>query len=80
MGKTASLILKISGILFLIPAVIFLMLGLWGLISGDDGFTDAAPWWVFFFMIAAVLGVTGSVFVVLGRFISKNIKERIDQT
>ena len=56
------------------------MLGLWGLISGDDGFTDAAPWWVFFFMIAAVLGVTGSVFVVLGRFISKNIKERIDQT
>jgi hypothetical protein len=41
------------------------------LVSGD-GFTDAAPWWVFFIMMAAVLGVPGVICLISARFLRKH--------
>jgi uncharacterized membrane-anchored protein len=68
--KVTSTILKVLGILLIVPAVIALFLGVMSLISGD-GFSDAAPWWVIFLMTAAVLGLPGFAFLLVARFISK---------
>ncbi len=76
MRRVSSIILIILGVLCIVPAVILLLLGLWSLISGDYGFTDAAPWWVIFFISGVVLGVAGSILLLFGRFISKKKVQR----
>ena len=74
MKKITIIILKTLGILLIIPALLSLILGLWMMITGQDGFTDAAPWWVFLYMIAVALGLPGLIFLLIARFISKTIK------
>jgi hypothetical protein len=71
MKSVISLILKILGVILVIPASLALILGLWMLITGQDGFTDAAPWWLFLLMIACALGLPGLILLFLARFISK---------
>jgi|WetSurMetagenome_2_1015567.scaffolds.fasta_scaffold05789_1 hypothetical protein len=75
MKKVFPLILKILGAILIIPASIALILGLWLLITGQDGFSDAAPWWFFLFMVAVVLGLPGLIFLFLARFTSKYASE-----
>jgi len=75
MKKIIPLILKILGVILLIPAILALILSLWLLITGQDGFTDAAPWWVFLLMVAAALGLPGLILVFIAKFIPKHSNE-----
>lgn len=45
------------------------------LITGQDGFTDAAPWWVLLLIIAGALGLPDLILLLLARFISKGSKQ-----
>jgi hypothetical protein len=71
-SKIFYLFLKSSGLILVIIAAGVFFIGLLSLISGD-GFTDAAPWWVFLFMAAAVLGLPGIILLLAARYISKKI-------
>jgi hypothetical protein len=75
MKRVFPLILKILGALLIVPASLSLILGLWLLITGQDGFSDAAPWWVFLIMIAVALGLPGLVLLFFTRFISRETKQ-----
>jgi hypothetical protein len=75
MKRTIALILKIFGAILITAASFALLLGLWLLITGEDGFTDAAPWWYFLFLVAAVSGIPGLILMLISRFISKEAKE-----
>ena len=75
MKRVILLILKILGILLIIPASLAFILGLWMLITGQDGFTDAAPWWVFLFMIALALGLPGLILLLIVRYTSNDVKQ-----
>jgi hypothetical protein len=69
MKRVFHLILKILGMLLIIPASIALILGLLMLITGQDGFTDAVPWWTFLIIISFELGLPGLLLLVIARFI-----------
>jgi len=77
MTRVFALILKILGLLLIIPASLALILGLWLLITGQDGFTDAAPWWVLLLMIACALGLPGLILLFFAQFFSRNTKNEI---
>lgn len=72
MKKTFLLILKVLGTLLIIPASLALIMALFLLITGEDGFSDAAPWWVIFMMIAGALGLPGLILLFIARYISKS--------
>lgn len=67
--------MKIFGVILVVPASLALILGLWMLITGQDGFTDAAPWWVLLLIIAGALGLPDLILLLLARFISKGSKQ-----
>lgn len=75
MKRIIPLILKIFGVILVVPASLALILGLWMLITGQDGFTDAAPWWVLLLIIAGALGLPDLILLLLARFISKGSKQ-----
>ena len=75
MKRASTIILKILGVFLIILASLALFLGLWMMITGQDGFTDAAPWWVFLFMIALALGLPGLILLLIVRYISNDVKQ-----
>lgn len=75
MKRIIPLILKIFGVILVVSASLALILGLWMLITGQDGFTDAAPWWVLLLIIAGALGLPDLILLLLARFISKGSKQ-----
>lgn len=74
MKRVSAIILKILGVFLITLASLALILGLWMMITGQDGFTDAAPWWAFLYMIAVVLGLPGLILLIIAHFISKQAK------
>ena len=71
MKKIISGILKILAIILLVFACITVIFALDDFVS-PHGFTDAAPYWVFFFMIACVLGIPGLLLLYISKKISVN--------
>lgn len=71
MKKTFLMILKVLGTLLIIPASLALIMAFVLLITEEDGFSDAAPWWVIFMMLAGALGLPGLILLFIARFIPK---------
>ena len=67
----ASLII---GVLFTIPGVILVVLGLFMLVIGESGFTDAVPWWFLLLLAGFIAIIPGTVFL----FVSRRLKKTED--
>ncbi len=61
------LVLRVLTGILLVPATCLLLLAVVTWLSGD-GIADAAPWWVFFAFLAALLGLPGLLFLLLARW------------
>ncbi len=66
-GDAITTSLRVLAGILLVPAGILAILALMSLIIGD-GFSDAAPWWVFFAFCAFLLGAPGLLFLFLARW------------
>jgi hypothetical protein len=69
MKKIISGILIVLAIILLVFALIALIFAIEDFIF-PGGFTDAAPYWVFFFMAACILGIPGLILLYVSKKIS----------
>ena len=67
--------MSVIAVLLLLPASAAFLLSFMSLISGY-GFTDAAPWWVFFLMVAVVFGLPGFILWLGARAMGKRIEQQ----
>ena len=67
---TLGRVLKVIGVVLLVPSAGFLVLALLTLAAGD-GMTDAAPWWLFFLVVGLCLGVPGGLVLLAVRLRSR---------
>lgn len=72
--RVIVVVLRTVGVLLLIPTVVLIFLALYGIITGDDGFTDAAPWWAFFLVLAVCIGVPAAVLLLVARLVARRPK------
>lgn len=61
----------IIGLLFTIPGSILVLMGLLMMITGESGFTDAAPWWLLMLFAGFIALITGAVFLLISRRLRK---------
>ncbi len=59
------------GILFTVPGVTLVVLGLLMLVSGESGFTDAVPWWFLMLFAGFIAVIPGAVFLFVSRRLRK---------
>jgi hypothetical protein len=71
MKRIVAITSLVSAFLLLVPAALSFLYGLGLLISGEDGFSDAAPWWIVFLILGAGLGIPGLLFLILSRWLFK---------
>jgi len=64
-------VLRVIGLALLVPAVALVLLALLSFLAGD-GVADAAPWWAFFLVLAALPGVLGLLALLLARLTRSN--------
>jgi membrane protein implicated in regulation of membrane protease activity len=61
----------VIGVLFTVPGVILVVLGLLMLVTGESGFTDAVPWWFLLLLAGLVAVIPGGVFLFVSRRLRK---------
>jgi membrane protein implicated in regulation of membrane protease activity len=61
----------VIGVLFTVPGVILVVLGLLMLVTGESGFTDAVPWWLLLLLAGLVAVIPGGVFLFVSRRLRK---------
>jgi membrane protein implicated in regulation of membrane protease activity len=78
--RIAAVASLMIAVVLLIPAGFLLLYGAGLLISGGNGFTDAAPWWLVLLLLALGLGIPGLLFLLLSRWFIKQEKIEISSS
>ncbi len=53
----------VIGVLFTVPGVILIVIGLLMLVTGASEFTDAVPWWFLLLLAGLIAVIPGGVFL-----------------
>ena len=61
----------VIGVLFTVPGVILVVIGLLMLVTGTSGFTDAVPWWFLLLLAGLIAVIPGGVFLFVSRRLRK---------
>lgn len=72
--RIAAVASLVIAFVLIIPAGLLLLYSVGLLMGSEDGFTDAAPWWLALLMLELGLGIPGLLFLLLSRWLFKQEK------
>jgi len=72
--RIAAVASLVIAFVLIIPAGLLLLYSVGLLMGGEDGFTDAAPWWLVLLLLELGLGIPGLLFLLLSRWLFKQEK------